>query len=90
MISKARIFIGVGLCLIIFAVAMLGAKYKDEWFKSEITVQYPDRCIEKYVNQKLVTDECTKGRILMNQKQKKPEVEASQIIMPNLTLVNLT
>jgi len=52
---------------------------KDEYFKSEVTVTYPDGCIERYVNAELVTPICEEGRRLTD----RPEPEFNPVIFPD-------
>ena len=90
MISKSRIIIGIILCIIICTIFVLAIKYKDEWFKNEVTIIYPNRCIEKYVNQKLITKECTEGRILLEKQKNGENMEPYAWKLPNLSQMNLT
>ena len=39
-------------------------KNKDSWFMTKTTIEYPDGCIEEFVNKELVDEECTRGREL--------------------------
>ena len=56
----------LGGCLIVIIIAMVIYIYtnQDTIFRHEVTIVYPDECIEYYVNGELTTPECTEGREL--------------------------
>jgi len=59
-----RIAIGLFLISVIISMAIWIYLNKDSVFKQEIKLTFPDGCIETYVNGKLITPECTKGRMM--------------------------
>jgi len=63
MFNKRNV-IGFILTLILIGTIAYAVTNRDTIFKNEVVVEYPDGCIEKFVNGNLVTEECTEGRIL--------------------------
>ena len=60
--GKIRWIILSILILVISGMGILVYKNKDNWFMSKTTIEYPDGCIEEYEGTKLLADECTEGR----------------------------
>ncbi len=60
--NKIRKIIGISLVLAIIIMAVIAVKNKDTLFKQVIKVEFPDGCIEEYINGELVTSICEKGR----------------------------
>lgn len=56
-------------CLIGFIIiaSILVYIYRDAIFLHKMSVTYPDGCVEKFENGKLITSECNEGRILIEQ-----------------------
>ena len=63
----------VGCILIAIILFMFFIIYmnKETIFKNKVTINYPDGCVEKYTNNKLMTDECTEGKKLINEGSRK-------------------
>jgi hypothetical protein len=77
--KKIRTTIGIVLFFIIAVMVIIAVKNKDEWFKNEATIEFPDGCVEKYVNGELVTDECTEARMLL---EKQEEMQYNKQLIP--------
>ena len=88
-----RVTIGIICFLIILIMAIWMIKERDTLFRSEAQIVYPDRCIEEYINSKLVTDECVEGRMLQKKQQEDlyknfsdlPELDGDWVWEVNLT-----
>ena len=73
------------VCFIIMIVMIIWMiNEKDVLFQNNVEITYPDRCVEKYVNTELITEECTEGRRLMEEQNK------AKPFMPELPWDNLT
>jgi len=64
---KKRNIIGCVLIAIILFMIFIIIMNKDTIFKNTISINYPDGCVETFVNNKLVTEECTQGRKLIDE-----------------------
>jgi len=60
--DRKKKIIGICLILAIAIMVVIAVKNKDTLFKQVIKVDFPDGCTEKYINGKLVTPICEKGR----------------------------
>jgi len=63
-----RYIVGVILVFIIICLGIYTYLHKDELFKQEITLSFPDGCQEKYVNGVLQGSRCEEGRRLAEEK----------------------
>lgn len=79
---KNRNLVGGLLILFIIIMTIIVVMNKDKLFQSNVTIEYPDGCIEKYEGTELVTPECTQGRILLEENGEK---QWGQIKNLNLT-----
>ena len=67
--TNKRIWLGILLVTVIIAMAIyLALNWKSAFSKTKI-ITYPDGCKERYINNNLMTPECTKGRLLAQQQQ---------------------
>ncbi len=65
--KRIRQYIGIAFVFII-AISILAIILNwDIAFTQTVEVIYPDGCQEKFVNSKLVTEECVEGRVLEKQ-----------------------
>ena len=62
--KKIRIGIGIILSLIMIIGIIYVVKHKDEIFNPRIKYQYPDGCVEVYLNTELITPECEYGKTI--------------------------
>jgi len=73
-------------CVLIGVILVLGVVIflnKDTMFRQEINITYPDHCVETYVNGKIVTPNCTNGRMMLEQKPILAGEEWSKVNMIN-------
>lgn len=74
--QKVRIIITVVLFFIITVATIYVISNKDKLFTVRYELTYPDKCVEVYENDILISDECTMGRLLYedmkNQTSKQP------------------
>lgn len=73
--NNIRIIISIGIFLIMAIAILYMIQNKENLFKHQVTITYPDKCVEHFVNNQLVSDECTKGRLLMEQQKNIQEQE---------------
>jgi hypothetical protein len=64
MMNKPRMMIGIALGILMLCGTVYIAMNWDEMFLSKVDIEYPDGCVETYINAKLTTEECTDGRML--------------------------
>jgi hypothetical protein len=86
----------VGLVLVIVIVFLLMFMYifRDKIFQQTMVIKYGDGCIEKYVNNELISPICVQGRILMEkeiadniERQKNIDKGIVPLFVPNITNV---
>jgi len=53
------------LIIVIGGMGVMLYKDRDTIFRHDISIYYPDGCEEKYVNGKLVSPNCTRGRLIL-------------------------
>jgi len=58
---KVRLGIGIGLIIIIIIMVIVMMNNKEEYFKNEVTIEYPSGCKETYVDTKLVGEKCKRA-----------------------------
>lgn len=63
--NKRNILACVLISIILFMLFLIIVN-NDTIFKNKIDINYPDGCIETFVNNKLITKECTNGRKLLD------------------------
>ena len=60
--NKIKVIVGISLVIAIVIISVIVVKNKDTLFKQVIEVGFPDGCVEKYINGKIVTPVCEIGR----------------------------
>jgi len=60
--KNIRVIIGIILLVILVTMGIFVYMNRDVIFKSTVTMEYPDGCIEVYENRELITEECSEGR----------------------------
>ena len=68
--NGVKVIMAVILIIGMVAVGTYVYQNRENLFKRVATITYPDRCVEEYVNEELITPECTVGMQLVD-KQKK-------------------
>ena len=68
--------IGAVLLSIIIIMSMVTYIYRDEFFKSTVNIEYPDGCVETYINKELVSNKCVYGREIVNRSEPLIDYEA--------------
>lgn len=63
---ERRNMIGIILVAIILISVCFLIIYRDSFFSSKITREYPDGCVETYINKELISDKCIIGREIVN------------------------
>ena len=86
--KKVRIIISVVLFFIIVTTAVYLYQHRDKLFTSTYELTYPDRCVEVFENDMLVTEECTIGRHQLEAQQNESITPAINMEQwnPNLNL----
>jgi len=64
-----RYIVGIFLVLIIICLGIYSYIHKDELFKQEIVLSFPDGCKEKYINGELQGSRCEEGRRLAEEEE---------------------
>ena len=85
--SEVRMWVGLILAVFIVGVVSWLVTNWDEASQRKVEIKYADNCVETYINEELVTDECTLGREL---EQKAVEREMRGMQQWNIPLTNLT
>ena len=67
--KETRITIASILVLAIVGVCIIAYMNKDTLFTNNVELEYPDGCIEEYVDTILVTDVCEEGRRIMEEQE---------------------
>ena len=86
--ESLRIVITIVLLIIMSFTAFYLVKNRDKLFTSAYQITYPDRCVETFENDVLVSEECTIGREKLEKQQNQ-----STIIRPAINAqwnLNLT
>jgi len=86
--SKRMIGVGI-LVSVIIALSVTIAINKDSWFQHRVEMNYPDNCMEEYIDGELVTPICVKGRELYK-KQLAGESCEGENIWATMPPINLT
>lgn len=55
---EMRTMIGIGLTILILVGIVFVYNNKEEFFKNEATIVYPDGCVETYLNMVLTSEKC--------------------------------
>ena len=77
--NGVKVIMAVILVIGMIVVGTYIYQNKENLFKSQTTITYPDRCVEQFDDDKLVSDECTYGRMLMEQQQQERDEPAFNI-----------
>lgn len=89
--NKNKIIILVLGMLVIIIMSILIYTHKDNWFITKTEITYPDGCIEEYKGTVLTTNECTKGRFIVEEAKKNKNLNIPNMpININNTKWNLT
>ena len=78
--EKNKIIIACGLGAIILILVGVMLYYKDTVFRNEITIEYPDGCVETYVNNKPISPMCIEGRKIMDDQLSKGANANSEVL----------
>jgi len=76
--DKRRIIIGVILSLFILIMIFIMFKFGDNLFLNKFNITYPDGCQESYINDKLVSNECTIGRMMSEENKKRSNITINE------------
>ena len=83
---KGTTIVGIGLIVVIIVMTVILYNQWETIFTHQVVIDYPDQCQEKYINGELVTEECDRGRILLeNGSMPIWNVDPNQLVYPNLT-----
>jgi len=63
--EKRKVIGCILVAIILFMVFVIFVN-RETIFSNKVTLNYPDGCVEEYINNKLITDECTEGRKLLD------------------------
>jgi len=63
--NKKNIIGCVLIAIILFMIFIIIVN-RETIFSNKVSINYPNGCIETCVNNKLITDECTEGRKLLD------------------------
>jgi len=86
--KKIRIVISIMLFFILVVASVYLYQNKDKLFTSTYKITYPDRCVEVFENDELISDVCTFGRKIYEDAQK--ETNQPGLLQWNQNLTNLT
>jgi len=67
--EKRKVIGCILITIILFMLFVIFINH-ETIFSNRMTFNYPDGCIEEYINNKLITDECIEGRKLITQGSK--------------------
>lgn len=67
MIKSIRFIIGICLIVIMIVMGVYTYNHREEFFSNKVIIEYPDGCVEIYINNEMVSPECTNGRALVEQ-----------------------
>jgi hypothetical protein len=70
--EKYKIIAIVIFSFAIFSMTIYLITHKEA-FDSKYNITYPDGCQEAYINYELVSEECTAGRLMIEQAKKEQE-----------------
>ena len=70
--NKGKIIIGLILVIIICMTIIYGFLNWNTLFMSAVEIEYPDGCVEYYIDGQLNSSECIEGRISAEQNVVKP------------------
>jgi len=72
-LKKPRNILAIILVGIIAVMLILVLVNKDNIFKHEIEITYPDQCVEQYEDGELISPECTTGREMLENANKEKQ-----------------
>lgn len=70
--KKVRIIIGIILCIIIIVMGIYTYVNREKFFQNRATIQYPNGCVEVYINNELTGEECITGRQMVEDAHQNP------------------
>ena len=85
MIEKKRLYIGIGLGIVIIVLSTIMFIGGHDIFKSKLELKYPDGCIERYDGGLLITPICTNGRILDEANNNRNKIPIPPVANINIT-----
>lgn len=83
-----RIILGISLGALIIIMSVILFIFKGSIFTQEIMIEYPDGCIEKYINGELVSDMCYGGRIVLEEEEEEIVPVVGEIQWENQIEIN--
>ena len=69
--KKIRVIISVVLFFIIAITTIYLYQHRDKLFTSTYQITYPDRCVEVFENDILISEKCIIGRMIYEEQQNK-------------------